>query len=81
MTVREFLITATGFTSIGLYESAEGKLVSANDATVPDLYLFENCEVESVKFGIFDDPKDKTAKHIRACIYLKVANTNETAGD
>ena len=62
MTLREFLIMATGFNSIGLYEVTEEKLVSANDATVPDLYLFEDCEVVSVKFGLVDDPKDKTAK-------------------
>lgn len=44
MTLKEFLIMATGFTSIGLYEGE--KLVSANDATVPELYLFEDCEVD-----------------------------------
>ena len=76
MTLKEFLIMATGFTSIGLYEAKEEKLISANDATVPDLYLFEDCEVVSAKFGIFDDPKDKTAKYVRACIYLNIPAPN-----
>lgn len=83
MTLKQFLIMATGFNSIGLYDSTEGKLVSANDATVPDLYLFEDCEVVNVTFGLFDDPKDKTAKYIRACIYLNIPlpNTDVKAGD
>ena len=74
MTLKEFLIMATGFTSIGLYEGE--KLVSANDATVPELYLFEDCEVVSVKFGVFDDPKDKANKYVRACIYLNIQASN-----
>ena len=83
MTLRQFLIMATGFNSIGLYDAAEEKLVSANDAVIPDLYLFEDYEVVKVTFVLFDDPKDKSAKYIRACIYLKIAspNTDEKAGD
>jgi hypothetical protein len=83
MTLKQFIIMASGFNSIGLYDSAEEKLISANDAVMSDLYLFEDCEVVKVTFGLVDDPKDKAAKYIRACIYLKVVvpNTNETAGD
>ena len=87
MTLRELIKIAHGYDSLGIYD-VNGKLLcqESAEATIRDFLEYENYEVKSFIFGIFDkearaiNGEPYLAKRIRMCIYLTFNSDNQSCG-
>ncbi len=74
MTLKEFLCTIKGYASIKLLNDANGEPLSDGEASIIDLYQFENEKVAEARFEVFDEAKGN--RFIKVFITLHLATPN-----
>ena len=68
MTLKELLMTVTGYESVGLYNVDGGMVTECSEATFADVLTFADKNVKSFKTYVYDGTN--SSRYVRICVYL-----------